>query len=84
MANHEPEGLNRFEWQRPLQEALLELDPETLKQKVVEAETAIFERLQELSSDHDSSEERQELLDATNTLRVLKKESLKYPDWKSA
>jgi hypothetical protein len=84
MANHEPEGLHRFEWQRPLQDALLELDPEILKLRVVEAETAIFERLQELSSDHDSSEERQELLDATNTLRVLKKVSLKYPDWKSA
>jgi hypothetical protein len=83
MANLDGDGLNRFEWQGTLREALLELDAEKLRQKVTEAETAIFERLQELSLSQDSSDERRALVDATNTLRVLKKESLKYPDWKS-
>ena len=83
MANLDGDGLNRFEWQGPLREALLELDAEKLRQRVTEAETAIFERLQELSLSQDSSDERRALVDATNTLRVLKKESLKYPDWKS-
>jgi len=36
-----------------------------------------------LSLTPDSTEERRALQDATNSLRVLKKESLQYPDWKS-
>jgi len=83
MANLESAGLNQFGWQKPLRDALLELDPEQLQRKVTEAETAIFERLQELSLTPDSTEERRALQDATNSLRVLKKESLQYPDWKS-
>lgn len=50
---------------------------------MAEAEASIFERLHELSTASESSEERRALLDATNTLRVLKKESLKYADWKA-
>jgi hypothetical protein len=83
MANLEPEGVNPFAWQKPRREAVVEINPEILKQKVAEAELAIFERLQELSGATDSAAERGALEDASNTLRVLKKEILKYPDWKS-
>lgn len=81
MANFEPENEDRFEWQKPVREALLELDPERLKQKVANAEAAIFERLQVLSRDNGTAEERQALQDATNSLRVVKREVLKFPDW---
>jgi hypothetical protein len=81
MANFELENEDRFEWQTPVREALLELDPERLEQKVANAEAAIFERLQVLSGDNGTAEERQALQDATNSLRVVKREVLKFPDW---
>lgn len=72
------------EWQGAWQDALLELDPEKLHQKVAKAETAIFKRLQELSSDRtDHNEEHVALNDAINGLRILKVEKLKFPNWKS-
>ena len=68
-------------WQRPLQEAILEFDRETLAEKIQEVETLMFERLEELSSDPDHRDERQALADATSILRELKKTKLSYPDW---
>jgi hypothetical protein len=82
MTNLESDGLSRFGWQKSLRAAVVEVNPEALKQKVADAELAIFERLQELCSATDSAAERTALQDASNTLRVLKKEVLKYPDWK--
>jgi hypothetical protein len=43
MANLKPENLDRFDCQKTVREALLELDPEKLKQKVATAEAAIFD-----------------------------------------
>lgn len=72
------------EWEETWKDALLELDPSKLHQKVVAAEASIFERLQELSGDHaDHHEERLALDDAISSLRVLKVEQLKFPDWDS-
>ncbi len=72
------------EWQDAWQDALLELDPEKLHEKVGKAETAIFKRLQELSSDRtDHYEEHVALNDAINGLRILKVEKLKFPNWES-
>jgi hypothetical protein len=77
--------LNGYEWQKQVRDALLELDPKALLQKVADAETAIFERLQALAkvdgSQSDNAQERQALQDAVNSLRVLKRETLKFPDW---
>jgi hypothetical protein len=36
------------EWQSPLQEVLLEFDPQKLPEKALKAETLILERLQQL------------------------------------
>ena len=69
-------------WQAPLQEAVLEFDPERLSQKIQKVEAVVFKRLQELSSDSDHHGERQAIADAFSTLRVLKTEKLSYPDWK--
>ena len=71
------------EWQSPFQEALLEIDREKLQSKMMKAEEAIFERLQQLAGTSDSEAERQAIEDAISALRVLKTEKLNYPDWKS-
>ena len=73
---------NKFEWQHLIQEALVELDPEKLRAKIAEAESAIFNRLQGLGRDAGGGEERNALQDASNTLLALKREVLKYPDWR--
>lgn len=69
------------EWQPEYQAALLELDPKQLMDRVKAAETAIFNRLQVISGTNDSSAERQAIEDALAGLRVLKRDSLGYPDW---
>jgi hypothetical protein len=69
------------EWQEPLREALLELDKNKLKQRVAAAETAIFNKLQAISRSTDDQAERQAIDDALQTLRVLKRDNLGFPDW---
>jgi hypothetical protein len=69
------------EWQQDYQAALLELDREKLRERVAAAETAIFKRLQAMSQDSDSHAERQAIEDALTNLRVLKRDSLGFPDW---
>lgn len=72
---------NTREWTKIFQEALVEVNPERLKEKIVESEAAIFQRLQALQSAPDNVEELRALQDASNTLLVLKREVLKFPDW---
>jgi hypothetical protein len=69
------------DWQRPYQAALLELDPKKLAKHVAEAETAIFRRLQQLSESQDAETERQIIEGAIRALRILKRDSLNFPDW---
>lgn len=73
---------NRFEWQNIVQEASVELDLDKLRDKITEAESAIFTRLQTLGQNADGAEELAALHDASNTLLTLKKEVLKFPDWR--
>jgi hypothetical protein len=75
------ESLKYPEWQKVLQEALLELDTDKLKQRVAAAETAIFKRLQAISQSSDHNVERQAIEDALASLRFLKRQSLDFPDW---
>ena len=63
-------------WQMPLQEAILELDLKKLAERIQGVEILISDRLQELSSDTDTQDERQALADAASILRTLKKEKL--------
>ena len=69
------------EWQRPYQAALLEVDPKKLGERVAETEAAIFKRLQQLSNSQDGQAERQLIQGAISALKILKRESLKFPDW---
>jgi hypothetical protein len=72
---------NNLEWQKIFQQALVEVNPEKLKEKIAESEAAIFHRLQALQPASDNVEELRALQDASNALLVLKREVLKFPDW---
>lgn len=76
-------GTRKFEWQNIIRAAQLETDPEQLKQKIGEAEAALFQRLQVLQQNPEATEERNALQDASNTLLMLKRDVLKFPDWQS-
>ena len=73
----------KFEWQRMLHEALVEQDPERLKERVEEAEAAVFLRLQDLAQAQDSPAEQNALQDASKALLALKRDTLKFPHWKA-
>jgi hypothetical protein len=69
------------EWQKSYQDAFLEVDKQKLEAKIHLAEWKIFQRLQTISADSDHHEERSAIADAVNALRVLKRDTLDYPDW---
>ena len=69
------------EWQSEYLAALLELDPKTLFERVMTAETAIFNRLQAMAHNLGDSAERQAIADALASLRVIKRDNLGFPDW---
>jgi len=73
---------NRFDWQVLIQDALVELDTQKLRAKIDEAESVIFGRLQAIGHDDSKQDERNALQDASNTLLKLKREVLKFPDWR--
>lgn len=59
-------------WQKPLLQAVLEIKPDSLVEKVQIAERAISQRLKELEDNPGSKEERLALHKAVSTLRDLK------------
>ena len=70
------EGIRYPEWQKPYQQALLELDQEKLRDRIAAAETAISNRLRALAGDSNHHAERQASEDALSSLRVLKRNRL--------
>jgi hypothetical protein len=66
-------------WQKPYLDAMLEMNPDRLKERVASAEAAIQLRLRELADSPDSRAECQCLADARNGLLVLKKETSAPP-----
>jgi hypothetical protein len=72
------------EWQQTYHDALLELNPQKLVQRVNEAEKAILSRLQEMRIGSDSRMEAQAIEDALSGLRVLKNETAKFKRSQSA
>lgn len=69
------EDLKYPNWQRPVQEALVELDQNKLMARIAEAEAAISRRLEDISPGPDHHAERDALEHALASLRVVKKES---------
>jgi hypothetical protein len=76
------EELQFPEWQRPLQDLILEFDREAMLAKVQNVEVLIFDRLRELSASSDDRVEHDALHDALSVLRILKRDRLGFPDWK--
>ena len=70
------------EWHHLYRAAVMETDREKLKERVTDAENAIFIRLQSLASFDDHHAERHAIQDALSALRTLKRERLRFPDWK--
>jgi hypothetical protein len=68
-------------WQREFEAALLEDDPQKLRQLVDAAEAAIFLRSQALVESPQGHAEQQAISDAIQTLRAIQREKLGYPDW---
>ena len=62
------------DWKELYQLAVIELDPAKLSNRITDARNAIFERIQETISVAAHYQERQELTDALNGLRVLRQE----------
>jgi hypothetical protein len=73
------QDLNYSGWQKPYLDAMLEMNPDRLKDRVASVEAAIQLRLRELADSPDSQAERQCLADARNGLLVLKKETSAPP-----
>lgn len=71
---------SEYDWHHALQEALLEVNPGRLREKVIKAEEVLFLRLQSLRPS--DTEERRALHDACDLLLSIKRETLKFPDWK--
>jgi hypothetical protein len=69
------------DWQTLYLAAMMETDNTKLFPKLNEAEAAIFNRLQALSTAKNCQEERTALEDAIRGLRVLKRDQLGFPDW---
>ena len=77
------EDLKYPEWQKPLQEAILEFDIVRLPERIAEAEAAIFVRQLALANSPDGHSERDAIRDGLRILSALKKDKLKFPDWHS-
>lgn len=73
-------------WQAEVEAAVNEADPEKLLGRVHTAEVAIFNRLQELGKlprgERAYAIERGSLAKALETLRLLKRDRLGFPDWR--
>jgi hypothetical protein len=80
-----PPGSSFGSWQSEVQAAVNESSHEKLLERVHAAEIAIFNRQQELTRDtkrafsHDA--EREALNHALETLRLIKRDRLGFPDW---
>jgi hypothetical protein len=60
------------EWQEFCVDALTELDPRQIPERVAAAKAAIARRMQELAASRDGHEERVAIDDALNALRFLR------------
>lgn len=80
MTDSPTDDLTYPEWQKPLQEALLEFDNHRLKERIATAEAAIANRLQVLAGTPNCETERQAIQDAVRLLAMLKERPLGLPD----
>lgn len=67
---------SKYTWRKAYHEALLELDPQRLSERIHAAETLIASRLGELRIGPKNREEKEALLDACSALWVIQREKL--------
>jgi hypothetical protein len=68
-----------YAWQVSLRAAQSETDLKKIQEKVIETESAIFLRTQELRASNDSRAERTAMEAALTELLRIKREKLKWP-----
>ena len=73
----EPDVLAYPEWQKPVQEALIELDHEKLQARMAAAKTAISNRLETIAQQEGHQAEKQAIQDALVILRMLENQNRK-------
>jgi hypothetical protein len=66
-------------WQKPLQDAINEPDLQKLPEKLSIAETAIFQRMQELAASPDGNHESEAIREACKELLKIQTQRLKWP-----
>jgi hypothetical protein len=71
--NKSVENLLYPDWQKPYQQAVLELDAQQLKARITAAEMAIANRLQAMNGDANTLAERRAIDDALSLLRALRR-----------
>jgi hypothetical protein len=72
MTDESSDDLKYPEWQKPIQAAMLEFDPQHLRNRIASAEAAISARLAMLSEASDGDAERLAIQDGVRLLRFLK------------
>jgi hypothetical protein len=68
------------EWRELVRDALSELDPEKLPEKIALAEVAVCRRIEQVRPKTGTESERQALHDALSSLNILKESH--FPGWK--
>ena len=66
------------QWQEPFRNAITACGTRQLSEKLKKVEAMVLDRLQVLSSDIKSLDERQALLDAISIIRVLKRDQVRF------
>ena len=66
------------QWQEPFRNAITAFGTRQLSEKLKKVEAMVLDRLQVLSSDIKSLDERQALLDAISIIRVLKRDQVRF------
>ena len=66
-------------WQKPLQDAINEPDLQKLPEKLSAAESAIFQRMQELTALPDGNHESEAIREACKQLLKIQTQRLKWP-----
>ena len=71
-----------YPWSQVFSDAVKEKSPQALREKIAAAETAIFNRLQDLARSNGAEAETIALREASDILLSLKTDVLKFPDWR--
>jgi hypothetical protein len=69
------------DWQPQYFDALSEGAPETLRERVEDAERAILTRLEQLAGGPEPEMEQFAIRDALDSLYLIKRNKLEFPDW---